>query len=81
MDPASIPPERLASLVLLNVKPGAQSGLHFMLVPSCFECAPRLGKGDSFVSLWVVNKQLRLIVGFLFGRGLAGLAFVNGTDV
>ena len=32
-----------------------------MLAPSCFECALRLGKGDSFVLLWVVNKQLRLI--------------------
>ena len=52
-DPASIPPEQLASLVLLNVPPGAQLGLHFMLVPSCFECALRLGKGDAFVLLWV----------------------------
>ena len=59
--PASIEPERLASLVLLNVPPGAQLGLHFMLVPSCFECALRLGKGDAFVLLWAVNKQLRLI--------------------
>ena len=58
-DPASIPPEQLASLDLLNVPPGAQLGLHFMLVPSCFECTLRLGKGDVFVLLWVVNKQLR----------------------
>ena len=79
MDPASISPEQLASLVLLSVPPGAQLGLHFMLAFSCFECTLRLGKGDAFVLLWVVNKQLRLIpVGFLFGRGLA---FVNGTDV
>ena len=45
-----------------------------------FECILRLGKGDAFVFLWVVNKQLRLIprrVSF-FGRGVA---FVNGTDV
>ena len=55
--PSSIPP----SLVLLNVPPGAQLGLHFMLVPSCFECTLRLGKGDAFVLLWAVNKQLRLI--------------------
>ena len=56
--PASIEPERLASirqreqlasLALLNVPPGAQLGLHFMLVPSCFECTLRLGKGDAFV--------------------------------
>ena len=47
--------------VLLNVPPGAQLGLHFMLVPSCFECALRLGKGDAFVLLWAVNKHLRLI--------------------
>ena len=46
---------------LLNVPPGAQLGLHFTLVPSCFECTLRLGKGDAFVLLWVVNKQLRLI--------------------
>ena len=68
--PASMEPERLAnirqseprqlaSLVLLNVPPGAQLGLHFMLVPSCFECTLRLGKGDAFVLLWAVNKQLR----------------------
>ena len=56
---ASIPPERLASLVLLNGPPGAQLGLHFMLVP-CFECTLRLRKGDAFVLLWAVNKQLRL---------------------
>ena len=61
VDPASIPPEQLASLVLLNVPPGAQLGLHFMFVPSCFECTLRLGKGDAFVLLWVVKKQLRLI--------------------
>ena len=54
VDPASFPPEQLASLVLLNVPPGAQLGLHFMLVPSCFECTLRLGKGDAFVLLWVV---------------------------
>ena len=59
VDRASIPPEQLASLDLLNVPPGAQLGLHFMLAPSCFECALRLGKGDAFVLLWVVNKQLR----------------------
>ena len=62
MDPASIPPEQLASLVLLNVPPGAHLGLHFMLVLSCFECALRLGKGDAFVFLWAVNNQLRLIL-------------------
>ena len=73
VDPASIPPERLASLVLLNVPPGAQLGLHFMLVPSCFECALRLGKGDAFVLLWVVNKQLRLIRRVSFWKGPAGL--------
>ena len=79
VDPASIPPEQLASLVLLNVPPGAQLGVRFTLVPSCFECTLRLGKGDAFVLLWAVNKQLRLIpVGFLFGRCLA---LVNGTDV
>ena len=76
MDPAEYParaelasgscqylPEQLASVVLLNVPPGAQLGLHFMLAPSCFECALtlRLGKGDAFVFLWAVNKQLRLI--------------------
>ena len=78
MDPANLPPEH-RQLVLLNVPPGAQLGKHFTLVPSCFECALRLGKGDAFVLLWVANKQLRLIpIGFLFGRGLA---FVNGTDV
>ena len=60
VDPASIPLEQLASLVLLNVPPDAQLGLHFMLVPSCFECTLRLGKGDAVVLLWVVNKQLRL---------------------
>ena len=43
------------------VPPGAQLGLQFMLVPSCFECTLRLGKGDAFVLLWAVNKQLRLI--------------------
>ena len=48
VDPAST--EQLASLVLLNVPLGAQLGLHFMLVPSCFECAPRLGKGAGAVS-------------------------------
>ena len=37
----SIPPEWLL--------PGAQLGLHLMLVPSCFECMSRLGKGDAFV--------------------------------
>ena len=66
------PARQLASLVLLNVPPGAQLGLHFMLVPSCSECAPRLGKGDAFVLLWVVNKQLRLIprrVSFWKGLG------------
>ena len=72
MDPASIPPEQLASLVLLNVPPGAQLGLHFMSVPSCFECTLRLEKGDAFVLLRVVNKQLRLIprrVSFWKGLG------------
>ena len=64
----SIPPsvlpdelERLASIrqwippvsrQLLYVPPGAQLGLHFMLVPSCSECALRLGKGDAFALLW-----------------------------
>ena len=58
--PASVfPPEQLASLVLLNAQPGAQLGLHFMLVPSCCECTLRLGKGDAFVLLWAANKQLR----------------------
>ena len=56
MDPASIPPEQLASLALLNVPLGAQLGLHFMLVPSCVECTLRLGKGDVSVLFWVVNK-------------------------
>ena len=72
VDPASIPPEQLASLVLLNVPPGAQLGLHFMLVPSCFECTLRLGKGDAFVLLWVLNEQLCLIprrVSFWKGLG------------
>ena len=72
MDPASIQPEQLASLVLLNVPPGAKLGLHVMLVPSCFECALRLGKGDAFVLLWVANKQLRCIcrpVSFWKGLG------------
>ena len=72
VDPASIPREQLASLVLLNVPPGAQLGLHFMLAPSCFECTKRLGKGDTFVLLWVVKKQLRLIprrVSFWKGLG------------
>ena len=69
MDPASIPPEQLASLVLLNVPPGAQLGLHFMLVPSCFDLG--LGKGDAFVLLWVVNKQLCLIPRWVsFWKGL-----------
>ena len=80
MDRASIPPEQLASLVLCNAPPGAQLGLHFTLAPSCFECTLSLGKGDAFVLLVVVNKQLCLIprrVSF-FGRGLA---FVSGTDV
>ena len=72
MDPASIPPEQSASLVLLNVPPGAQLVLHFTLVPSCFECILKLGKVDAFVLLWVVNK-LR--------RSIPRLAFVNGTDV
>ena len=79
VDPASIPPEQLASLVLLPVPPGAQLGLHFMLAPSYFECTLRVGKGDAVVLLWVVNKQLCLIprrVSFW-----KGLAFVNGTDV
>ena len=74
VDPASIPPEQLASLVLLSVPPCAQLGLHFMLVPSCFECTLTLtlGKGDAFVSLWAANKQLRLIprrVSFWKGLG------------
>ena len=72
VDPASIPPEQLASLVLLHVPPGTQLGLHFMLAPSCFECTLRLGKGDAFVLLWVVNKQLCLIprrVSFWKGLG------------
>ena len=72
VDPTSIPPEQLSSLVLLNVPPGTQLGLHFMLVPSCFECTLRLGKGDAFVLLWVVNTQLRLIprrVSFWKGLG------------
>ena len=68
VDPASIPPEQSASLVLLN----AQLVLHFTLVPSCFECILKLGKVDAFVLLWVVNK-LR--------RSIPRLAFVNGTDV
>ena len=69
VDPASIPPQQLASLVLLNAPPGAQLGLHFMLAPSCFECTLRLGKGDAFVLLWVANKQLRLIPPRLFLEG------------
>ena len=77
MDPASIPPEQLASLVLLSVPPGAQLGLHFMLVPSCFECTLRLGKGDAFVLLWAANKQLRLIP----RRVSFWTAFVSGADV
>ena len=70
--PVSRQPEQLASLVLLNVPPGAQLGLHFMLVPSGFECTLRLGKGDAFVLLWVVSKQLRFIpcrVSFWKGLG------------
>ena len=68
VDPASIPPELLASLV----PPGAQLSLRFMLAPSCFENTLRLGKGDAFELLWVVNKQLRLIprrVSFWKGLG------------
>ena len=61
VDPASIPLEQLGSLVLLNVPPGAQLSLHFMLVPSCFECTLGLGKGDTIMLLWVANKHLRLI--------------------
>ena len=56
VDPARIPPEYLASLVLLNVPSGAQLDFHFMLAPSYFECTLR---GDAFVLLWVVNEQLR----------------------
>ena len=56
-----VSPEQLASLALLNVPPDTQLALHFTLVPSCFECTLRLRKGDVFVLLWVVNKQLRLI--------------------
>ena len=43
-----------------------------LLVPSCLECTLRLGKGDAFVLLWVVNKPLRLIprrVSFWKGLG------------
>ena len=43
-----------------------------MLVPSCFECTLGLGKGDAFLLLGVVNKQLRLIprrVSFWKGLG------------
>ena len=70
--PASIPPEQLASLVLLNVPPGAQLGLHFRLASSCFECALRLGQGDAFVLLWVVNKKATLFnpPSFFFWKGL-----------
>ena len=39
----------------------------------------RLGKGDAFVLLWAVNKQLRLIP--LRVSCWKGLGFVNGTDV
>ena len=63
VDPASIPPEQLASLALLNVPLGAQVGLHFMLVSSWFGCT------DAFVLLWVVNKQLRLIPRRFFLEG------------
>ena len=72
MDPASTPPEQLASLVLLSAPPGTQLGLHFTLVPSCFECTLRLGEGDAVVLLWPVNKQLRLVprrVSFWKGLG------------
>ena len=55
-------PPVFASGSLLNVPPGTQLGLHFMLLPSCFECTPRLGNGDAFVLLWVANKQLRLLL-------------------
>ena len=70
LDPASIPPEQLTSLVLLNVPPGAQLGLN-----SCW-CLRvlRLGKGDAVVLLWVVNKELRLIprrVSFWKGLGFS----------
>ena len=70
VEPASLPPKQLASLTLLSVSPGV--GLRFMLAPLCFECSLRLGKGDAFVLLWVVNKQLRLIprpVSFWKGLG------------
>ena len=63
MEPASIPPEQLASLVLLSVPPGPQLGLHFMFTL-------RLGKGDAFVLLWNVSKQLRLIPRRFFWKGL-----------
>ena len=66
--PASIPQQQLA----LNVPPGAQLGLHSMLVPSCFECTLRLGKRDAVVFLWVANKQRCLIprrVSFWKGLG------------
>ena len=57
---------------LINAPPGTQLGLHFTLVPSCFECTLRLGEGDAVVLLWPVNKQLRLIprrVSFWKGLG------------
>ena len=71
VDPTSIPLEQLGNLVLLNVPPGAQLSLHFMLVPSCFECTLGLGKGDTIMLLWVANKHLRSPSGlFLEGAWL-----------
>ena len=66
MDPARIPPEQLASLVLLNVPPGAV-GFTFHVGAFVFRVHPEARKGDAFVLLWVVNKQL-----CLFPRRLEG---------
>ena len=74
--PSSIPPQRLASgsrqVSRQSGSPASRQSSwpvdppsilpeRLASVPSCFECALRLGKGDAFVLLWVVNKQLRLI--------------------
>ena len=75
--PASTEPERLASIRqwIPQVSRQSSSPVWFCLMPllahswvyiSCwcllfFECTLRLGKGDAFVLLLAVNKELRLI--------------------